>query len=1346
MLDEQIQEYLSLDDETQGIIHHLALTRFPMSFNDICWSMGNIKPIDKTKLQEEIDHEVKAGLIGKDPLTKGYILNNPILVWVFPLIPRELLDKRSGMPYYGYRIGRNYGCLQEYLKALCHAPDQLAAAEKELLLRDKEQVGNLVYLFSQPAYDEAIPRLSATIVGMIYGHTLRETASRLDSFALLEQLDSKLQNCEYVEKLSLQAEAAIIQGDFKRAQQLSLPCEDEPVTYFSQAISTFLDGRTNPALELFEKGLRKQRHKYKDTHLPGISEAALFYIVAWFSKEQEKYAPVLRKIADEKVTEPISSTYLFFKQICEHRIETAEKAAKMAVRFRKLPSTAQNAEQLLWTSIVMGFAGKPPASRDQAYDLERRMLKAVENRYYVIAYEIAGLLVQWFRMTESLRVCEQLGKQLGYAPLLSRIKPLEDWERQLNTYLSLDAVQSVIRQESDNGNTRLAYRFHFDGLRVYPVLQTRNAKGEWSEGKVVTLANFAEGKVDCMTEQDRRIAACETKYSYAMGRNAIREMIGHPYIFLEDSGIHVELIAAQPTLNVVKVAGNYYRIECDIPYPHEGVMVLKETNTRYKVYNLNKFQNEILQAVSNCRPIPEQGYDKLLRVAKHFSVHLQVQSDLPMDEIADQLRQIDADTRIRVQLLPLGDGLKAELFAKPFGTHPPYCKPGRGGRTLIANENDERVQATRDLEVERANNDLLYMDIRSIKNVRTTDGSLMTFNNPLDSLELLDVLKRHQDICVVEWPEGERLRIRRRVVAGDLRLRVKSNVNWFELEGELKVDEEIVLSLKSLLELVRAGRGRFIELGEGEFLALSEQLRSRLAELEGLVSESKSGVVLNRFASASVISSFDEFENLQVDKAWLDFRKRLEAAQQSEPAVVPPLLQTELRPYQTTGFQWMIRLSEWGAGACLADDMGLGKTVQAIAVLLHRMQEGPALVLSPVSVTQNWVSEVNSFAPALRVKTLHDNGDRAATLASLEAGDLLVTSYGLLLSEEETLTAKHWATVILDEAHAIKNYNTKTSKAAMNLQADFRIILTGTPLQNHLGELWNLFQFINPGLLGDLSHFNETFVRPTDERTRERLKNLITPFILRRIKTDVLKELPPKTEIVWKITLSSEEAAFYETLRRKAVESLESDDSPQGGKHIKVLAEITRLRQACCHPALVSPEIGIESTKLSTFLQIASELKDNGHRALVFSQFVTHLTIVRQALDQAGFSYCYLDGSTQAMKRIMEVRAFQGGTGDFFLISLKAGGLGLNLTAADYVIHLDPWWNPAIEDQASDRAYRIGQLRPVTVYRLVAKQTIEEKIIQLHSTKRDLAESLLEGSDRSAKLSIDELMDLIKER
>jgi SNF2 family DNA or RNA helicase len=760
------------------------------------------------------------------------------------------------------------------------------------------------------------------------------------------------------------------------------------------------------------------------------------------------------------------------------------------------------------------------------------------------------------------------------------------------------------------------------------------------------------------------------------------------------------------------------------------------------VYRIDKYQRESLEAVKDGKKIPEAGKDVLVKVLEHFSAYLTVHTDLMIDGANVQTRQVEADSRVRVQLLPLGEGLKAEMFVKPFGEQPPYCKPGKGGKALMANHNGERLQVTRDIPSEIQNADRLLADIQTIEGFDINDG-IITFGNPLDALDLLDILKKHSDIAIVEWPEGERLKVRYSANFENLTLRMKSGIDWFELQGEMQLDEETVISVGRLLELVKKSHGRFVELAEGEFIALSEQFKRRLTELSAFTTTAKNKVTINRFASASIVDSFDDFGNMKVDKAWRDFRRRLKDAQDTDTSV-PATLQAELRPYQEEGYRWMMRLATWGAGACLADDMGLGKTVQAIAVMLQRASIGPALVVSPLSVRSNWISEVNRFAPSLSVKTLN-NGNRTEILASLGAGDLLITSYGLLQTEETALTAVQWATVTLDEAHAIKNYNTKTSKAAMSLEAGFRMALTGTPIQNHLGEVWNIFQFINPGLLGTLQHFTELFIKPADKDTRIRLKKLISPFILRRTKTAVLDELPPKTEIVRKIELSGEEKAFYEVLRRRAIETIQNDDSPQGAHHLKALAEITRLRQACCNLKMVEPDINIESTKLSTFMEIAAELKENGHRALVFSQFVTHLTIVRKALDEQGFSYRYLDGSTPTAKREMAVKKFQAGESDLFLISLKAGGLGLNLTAADFVIHLDPWWNPAIEDQASDRAHRIGQSRPVTVYRLVAEHTIEEKIIQLHNTKRDLADSLLEGSDRSAKLSMEELLTLIKE-
>ncbi|NJN49649.1 MAG: DEAD/DEAH box helicase, partial [Alkalinema sp. RL_2_19] len=420
-----------------------------------------------------------------------------------------------------------------------------------------------------------------------------------------------------------------------------------------------------------------------------------------------------------------------------------------------------------------------------------------------------------------------------------------------------------------------------------------------------------------------------------------------------------------------------------------------------------------------------------------------------------------------------------------------------------------------------------------------------------------------------------------------------------------------------------------------------------------------------------------------------------------------------------------------------------------LALMLTRSNDGPTLVVAPLSVCMNWMSEAAKFAPSLRVMQL-GSGDRQATLDELGPNDLLVCSYGLLQQEEVAamLAAVKWETVVLDEAQAIKNSQTKRSKAAMKLQAGFKLITTGTPIENHLGELWNLFRFINPGLLGSLDSFNQKFASPIergqDDAARDRLKKLIQPFMLRRTKNQVLSELPSRTEILLQVELSKEEAAFYEALRQEALRKLTESDVPAGAKHLQVLAEIMKLRRACCNPALVKPKVKLKSSKLELFSETLEELLENGHKALVFSQFVDHLAILKQHLDQQKISYQYLDGKTPAKQRQQRVDAFQSGDGDVFLISLKAGGTGLNLTAADYVIHMDPWWNPAVEDQASDRAHRIGQQRPVTIYRLVAKGTIEDQIVDLHHQKRDLANSLLEGADMGSKVSTDDLLRLIQ--
>jgi superfamily II DNA or RNA helicase len=1339
MLDEHIKRYQSLDVESRKVINILALANDALTKEEIIQASS----LAQERIDKILEQETASQIIVMNKITyyNEYTTNTQMTIWLFPLIcDRNTIFYDKKNRYINYVSPNCHRYLLKFLYALCYRADQLKIVDKELIsyAYGRTMISQLTVLFSHSAYEVHIPKIPDTICGMIYSDVLAKIKTNLDTFSHLEMIDNKMRYNKSSPLSNRRAEVAIIQGDFERARDHTAPYREEAINSFLDAIFAFQKNEIEKTLMLFERGMKKQRRIYRQKYLPIQPEIAIFYLSAYLSKNREYYTPIFLKVVKEKGETP-SYLYYFFTQVCKCCIEDTEMAAKIAANVRNLIDNPP--EQILWRTIAIGLMGETYETEQDA--IFNSAEKAFNNKHYVIAYEAAYLLAQWVPTNKHQQLFNKISEKLNYRPALSHIKHTEEWERELSSYLSLEAIQMVMHK-TDNNKSRIAYRFFPNGFYALPVVQSYTA-GIWTAGRSIAINNFIGNRVEYMTAQDKRIAAAANYHS--LGRASIAEMVGHPYVYLENSNMLVEFVASQPVISAVKLPDNMCRLECDIENPSEGFIVQKETNIRYRVYNLTKFQCDIIKAISKSKPVPEAGRERMMQILKYFSMYMQVQSDLVVGENDDLVRQVEPDSRIRVQLLPMGDGLKAELFAKPFGTHPPYCKPGQGGRSLIAIDDGERVRVTRNIDDETTFNEQLLNDIKMIEhggnNNASAGNGLMVFGNPLDALELLDVLDRHRDISVAEWPEGERLKIRKKVASKDISLRLKSNTNWFELDGELKVDEDTILTLGRLLEMVRSSHGRFIELSSGEFLALSEQLRRRLVELAEVTPESKNEVILNRFASVSIMDAFDEFEDFSVDKAWHNFRKRLQSVQVSN-APVPPLLQTDLRPYQLSGYQWMIRLSEWGAGACLADDMGLGKTVQAIAVLLHRADVGASIVVAPVSVMPNWISEINRFAPSLNVKTLRN--DRETMFASLEPGDVLVTSYGLLLSEEQAITAIHWTTVILDEAHAIKNYNTKTSKAAMSLQADFRVILTGTPIQNHLGEIWNLFQFINPGLLGSLQYFNDAFIRIDNEKSRARLKKLITPFILRRTKTAVLEELPPKTEIVRKITLSEEELVFYETIRRQALESLERDNnSTQGTKHLKILAEITRLRQACCSPSLVNPGVTIESTKLATFLEIASELKESGHRALVFSQFVTHLSIVRRALDKAGYKYCYLDGSTMMTRREMEVRRFQNGQVDFFLISLKAGGLGLNLTAADYVIHLDPWWNPAIEDQASDRAHRIGQERPVTVYRLVAEQTIEEKIIKLHNTKRDLADSLLEGSDQSAKMSIDELIALIKE-
>lgn len=943
---------------------------------------------------------------------------------------------------------------------------------------------------------------------------------------------------------------------------------------------------------------------------------------------------------------------------------------------------------------------------------------------------------------------DALRKVFGGYPTLGAIHRKESWE------LFFEGLSSTITTESRQ-ERRVAY--FFNGLSLSSIVeQTLNDKGEWKDSKPLPKREFMGKGFDFMNESDWKISA-ELRADDGSASEAAHifpYLIGSDRIYTGsyyDSLSHPAKILIDTAQLSFKAQGTKIEISSNVQLDQHGkvprCVVTRKDNHTYRCILIDDRQRNILQRFLGIRELPVMAARSIVENLDQLQSCLDVDCDLTT---AVHMPAVTGSAQLAVRVTPEDTSFRVCVQASPLQGGTQRFSPGEGEIEIYDTADGVTSRITRDLLGEYANYERLRDFIKDSTRLDFETYQEVVLSSSESLLKLLEFTHENPERYFMEWPQGQILKFRG-MSTGRVDIQVKTNMQWFEIEGSVDLGGE----QKSLADLMTLYHNTdiegYIKIGEREYMRMSEGLRKRIEELEQLTRPVRGKIRLPLFQVGPVARFIHSSSDIHAvaDGAFNETLKRMEDAYASNPEV-PAALNASLRDYQKEGFQWMARLGAWGAGACLADDMGLGKTIQALTNLLYFSGEGPSLVVAPLSVVPNWVAEAGRFTPTLNVTVLNDRADRASFLSDLKPGDVVITTYGVLVTESERLAGVDWNVVCLDEAHQIKNRSTRASVSAMILSAKRKVILTGTPVQNHLGELWNLFQFINPGLLGPWKEFNNHFIREgLTTASRERLQRMTQPFILRRTKMDVLDDLPEKNTYEHPVELTHAEMQMYEDMRRKLEfkyrrkTSREEKDIAKA-MNIDFLAELTKLRLAANDMRLAEESWTEESSKVLALLDIMSTLTGNpDNRILVFSQFTSFLELIGQALRREGIDYLYLDGQTSMKERAMLVTKFQTGQCPVFLISLKAGGLGLNLTTANYVIMMDPWWNPAIEQQAADRAHRLGQDRVVTVIRFVAQHTIEEKILRLHETKQDLSDTILEGTGESSRLSYDDMMELI---
>jgi superfamily II DNA or RNA helicase len=745
------------------------------------------------------------------------------------------------------------------------------------------------------------------------------------------------------------------------------------------------------------------------------------------------------------------------------------------------------------------------------------------------------------------------------------------------------------------------------------------------------------------------------------------------------------------------------------------------------------------RATGSAMEFPPEAVPRLLAATQPLVTSGVV--ELPRDALGRELAY-EPQPALRVEWHPEGAALLTVFIA----AHPlaPLVLPGKGPVLFTFTDGDVRYFVERDLAREIVVADRICSAIEAP--VVWSEGRGRTEGLP-DALALAEYLDSNPLDLQIEVKIGKRPTV---TSWDDARrsLDVQQNGAWLVVGGALDI-AGIKLTLGDVLNAARLAQ-RFVKAADGVFLELSKEAIAKLqpiaiaAELGG--AESGQDTRINS-AFGSILAEARELFDDVTGTDLSEYVSRFEA--RGKIVRIPKLEHGELRDYQREGVAWMLSLATWAPGCILADDMGLGKTVQTAAVLKARSTLGPQLIIAPASVSSNWMAELTRFMPSLKTRWFHEERDLA--LASLGEGDVLVVSFGLLQRRTEAFAGHRFATVVVDEAQYVKNSSAERSEAVRALTRDFTIALTGTPIENHLGELFSIVDLAFPGLLGQEAAFRERFRKALEGGHRDEvrmavLSRLLGPFLLRRTRANVLGELPPREEITEYIDLDTQEQKRYLALRRACEQQFAKRKSSETAGQLKIalFAALTRLRQLACDVRLVDPSYEGKSSKITRTVSLCSSLASEGNRALVFSQFTQFLTKIKDELVASGLRVAYLAGDTPTHKRRALVEAFHRGDFDIFCVSLLAGGTGLNLTRASYVIHTDPWWNPAAEEQATSRAHRMGQTDPVTVYRLVSRGTIEEAVMAMHASKKELATAVLDGKANTKGITETELLDLLR--